>query len=157
MEFRIESSLLHLLHRVSQIGHDWFAHAAGSRVMSVRQLVVLSTIDAYPGASQTEIVRLTGIDRSTMTELTRRLSKAGLITRRRTKDDARAYAIKLTDKGEATLRSLVPVLADVEAGLLARVSENKRAALLDAVTELLSDAEHAKPGSVRRLQTSAAY
>lgn len=138
MEFRIENSLLHMLHRASQIGHEQFARATGSSAVTVRQLVVLSAIDAHPGASQTEIVRLTGIDRSTMADLTRRLLKAGLIARRRTKNDARAYAIRLTNKGEDALKFALPVLASVEADLLARLPAQKREALLNAVTELLS-------------------
>jgi DNA-binding MarR family transcriptional regulator len=49
------------------------------------------------GLSQTGIVARTGIDRSTLADLVRRLQRKGLLQRRRTKDDARAYAVKMGD------------------------------------------------------------
>ena len=51
------------------------------------------------GLSQTDLVERTGVDRSTLADIVRRMLKKGLLQRRRTKDDARAYAVKLTEEG----------------------------------------------------------
>ncbi|MFZ1102753.1 MAG: helix-turn-helix domain-containing protein, partial [Hyphomicrobiaceae bacterium] len=39
----------------------------------------------------------TGIDRSTLADIVRRLTRKGLLQRCRTNEDARAYAVRLTD------------------------------------------------------------
>ena len=63
------------------------------------------------GLTQTDLVERTGIDRSTLADIVARLLGRGLIQRRRAKEDARAYAIKLTAqgaKGLARRRSPAP-------------------------------------------------
>jgi DNA-binding MarR family transcriptional regulator len=57
-----EKSLLHLLHRAVQAGTDRFTRELGDAGLTARQLVVLKAILANEGASQTDIVGITGID-----------------------------------------------------------------------------------------------
>jgi DNA-binding MarR family transcriptional regulator len=75
---------------------------------------VLTTVAENAGLSQTGIVDKTGIDRSTLADIVRRLSKKGLLQRRRTKADARAYAVRLTDEGEELLRKVGPLAKKVD-------------------------------------------
>ena len=72
--------------------------------LTPRQLAVLVTVANNEGLSQTGLVDRTGIDRSTLADIVRRLQRKGLLQRRRTKEDARAYAVKLTDEGRRVLR-----------------------------------------------------
>jgi MarR family transcriptional regulator, temperature-dependent positive regulator of motility len=46
------------------------------------------------------------------------LKEKGLLQRRRTKEDARAYAVKLTDEGRRALRSAEPLAKRVDARVL---------------------------------------
>ena len=61
-------------------------------------------IRASVGANQTQIVIATGIDRSTLGIMCRRLAAKGLITRRRSRQDSRAIVLQLTSEGEAVLK-----------------------------------------------------
>jgi len=63
-------------------------------------------------------VDATGIDRSTLADVVRRLSKKGLLQRRRTREDARAYAVKLTDEGRRVLRGAEPLAKQVDERVL---------------------------------------
>jgi DNA-binding MarR family transcriptional regulator len=56
--------------------------------LTPRQVAVLTTVAENEGLSQTGIVDCTGIDRSTLADLVRRLKLKGLLERRRTKEDA---------------------------------------------------------------------
>ena len=96
--------LIHLLHRASQVAESIFDEEAKHLKLTPRQYIVLDAIAAHEGTSQTGIVDRTGIDRSTLADIVRRLQKEGLLARKRTKEDARAYAVKLTVQGEATLK-----------------------------------------------------
>ncbi|MGH9810564.1 MAG: MarR family winged helix-turn-helix transcriptional regulator, partial [Terriglobia bacterium] len=86
--------------------------------LTPRQLAVLVTVAQNEGLSQTGLVDRTGIDRSTLADIVRRLQKKGLIQRRRTKEDARAYAVKLTDEGKRVLRTAEPIARRVDDRIL---------------------------------------
>ena len=114
----LSRSPLHLLHRAGQSAEELFQRGVGDADLTARQLAVLTTVAAHEGLSQTGIVERTGIDRSTLADIVRRLSKKGLLHRRRTKDDARAYAVKLTDEGHKLLRTAGPLAKKVDQRIL---------------------------------------
>ncbi len=70
---------------------------------------MLARVAGNEGLSQTDIVNLTGIDRSTLADIVRRLVKKGLLQRRRTKQDARAAAQRLYRIAPAYLRNFATV------------------------------------------------
>ena len=105
----LSRSAVHLLHRAGQCAEELFQAEIGEADLTARQLAVLNTVAENEGVSQTGIVERTGIDRSTLADIVRRLSKKGLLQRRRTKDDARTYAVKLTAEGEKLLHRVGPL------------------------------------------------
>lgn len=111
-------SPLHLLHRVAQRAGDIFARELGDADLTPRQLAVLMTVAENEGVSQNGIVERTGIDRSTLADVVRRLQKKGWLQRRRTREDARAYAVKLTDEGHKLLRNATPLAKKVDQRIL---------------------------------------
>ena len=118
---------MHLLHRAGQCATDIFlaeAHASG---LTPRQFAVLTTIAEEEGFTQTELVERTGIDRSTLADIVARLLGRGLIQRRRAKEDARAYAIKLTAQGWKSLRDAEPGAVSADTRLLARAAAGQAA------------------------------
>lgn len=133
--------LLALLHRANQIATERFAGAVGDSELTPRQVQVLAAIEAHEGVSQTDIVNATGIDRSTLADIMRRLLKRGLILRRRTQEDARAYAVKLTDAGRHELANGMPALANVEKGLLATLPTKQRADLVALLGQVVTASE----------------
>ena len=135
--------LLPLLHRANQIATERFADALGDGEMTARQVQVLAAIDANEGLSQTRIVAETGIDRSTLADIIRRLQKRGLIERRRTKNDARAYAVKLTAAGRRQLANGQPALGGVEKGLMSALPAKQRTELLSMLQSIVAAGEAA--------------
>ena len=130
-----------LLHRANQIVDERFTKELGDSDLTVRQLQVLDALEARPGVSQTSIVHATGIDRSTLADIMLRLVRRGLIQRRRTKEDARAYAVKLTDGGRKALLSAKPVLDRVDEALLSALPKAKRAELINMLGLIVADVD----------------
>lgn len=64
------------------------------------QAQILCALMEKDGVSQTALVSITNIDRSTLAECVRRLVNKGWIARRRTKEDARMYSVRLTSEGK---------------------------------------------------------
>ena len=144
---RLNRSPVHLLHRAGQSAAEIF-HGEMTGDLTPRQLAVLMTVAQNEGLSQTAIVDATGIDRSTLADLVRRLSKKGLLQRRRTREDARAYAVKLTDEGRRVLRGAEPLAKQVDERVLDAVPTRHReqfiSSLLAIVSMLEGMAPHAK-------------
>jgi DNA-binding MarR family transcriptional regulator len=91
-----------------QAWNDAFAKAArGGRAegLSETGYDILEAVAAHEPCSQTEIVAATSVDRSTTATTVRRLMRMNLLKRRRTKEDARAYAVTITAAGKAALRA----------------------------------------------------
>ena len=135
-----EKSLLHLLHRAVQVGTDRFARELGESGLTARQLVILKTIAVNEGASQTAIVDITGVDRSTMADIVQRLSKRRLISRQRTKEDARAYALAVTEAGQRAISAADPILRQVERDMLAAIPAKQRSDWLEMLKAVAATA-----------------
>jgi len=123
---KLEHSPIHLLHRAGQCAGDVFQSEMSLGDLTPRQYAILLTVAQNEGLSQTHLVEKTGIDRSTLADIVRRLLKKGLLQRRRTKDDARAYAVKLTEEGLRILKSAEPMARKVDDRILAALPNQQR-------------------------------
>ena len=142
----MSASLISLLHRANQIATESFSSAVGDTAITARQVQVLAAIDATDGPSQTTLVNMTGVDRSTLADIVRRLQKNKLIERRRSKVDARAYVVKLTEAGKQALASGMPALFSVEKSLLANLPAKERSDLLAMLAKMV-EAHEARRGA----------
>lgn len=139
----LDRSPVHLLHRAYQAAGQIFAAEVGG--LTPRQLAVMTAIAGNEGPSQTGIVNSTGIDRSTASEIIRRLQRKGLLQRRRTKDDARAYALKLTDEGRHLLRSAEPMTSRADESVLKALPKDRRDAFIGALLTIVKILQGASP------------
>lgn len=142
-----EKALLHLLHRASQVADEVFASESTDLDLTPRQFAVLATIGTLEGPSQTDIVARTGIDRSTLADITRRLVKKKLIGRRRAKDDARAYELNVTPEGKERLRRAHTSLMAAEGVLQSALSVHELDSLRTMLEKiaLLDNASNGRP------------
>jgi DNA-binding MarR family transcriptional regulator len=141
---RLDTMPGHLLRRCQQRAVDLFTAEVGEDGPTPRQFAALLCIHQNPGASQTELVRLSGIDRSTLAEMLRRLKRRGLIAQVRTRRDQRANALTVTATGEALLARTVPALIAAQERILEPVPEALRPqmiALLRMIADLPEGAE----------------
>lgn len=146
---RLERSPIHLLHRVGQCAGEIFQSEMTPEDLTPRQYAVLVTVSQNEGLSQTHLVEQTGIDRSTLADIVRRMMKKGLLQRRRTKEDARAYAVKLTEEGWRTLRSAEPHVKRVDEKILNSLPATQRDRFLsdlNAIVVALGKIEAAPAG-----------
>ena len=135
---QLDRSAMHLLHRAGQCATDLFLAAARDSGLTPRQYSVLTTIAEEEGLTQTELVARTGIDRSTLADIVARLIGRALIQRRRAKNDARAYAIKLSAQGARALRAAEPGASATDSRLLATLSPAKRQEFLESLHTIVS-------------------
>ncbi len=140
----LDRSATHLLHRAGQCAAEIFASEARTGGLTPRQLAVMMVIGDDEGLNQSRLVERTGIDRSTMADLVARLARRGIVQRRRTKEDARAYSIRLSSLGARMLREAQPGAAAADQRLLGILPPSKRQDFLDALNLIVAAAQKAR-------------
>ena len=136
-EASLDRSPIHLLHRAGQCAGDIFQSKLGTTDLTPRQFAVLVTVSQNEGLSQTQLVDKTGIDRSTLADIVRRMLKKNLLQRRRTREDARAYAVKLTEEGWRILRQVEPTAIEVDSIVLAALGSADRDKFIDNLNTIV--------------------
>lgn len=144
------SSALHLLHRAGQCADELFAIQIGKSDLTPRQYVVMKAVASTDEPSQTQLVEKTGIDRSTLADIVRRLVAKGLLQRKRTRRDARMYAVRLTDKGANMLKSAEPAAKTTDERVLSALSQGQRDSFLEALKRIIETLDAANDERVAR-------
>jgi DNA-binding MarR family transcriptional regulator len=142
----LDKSPSHLLHRALQLALDIYAEETGTGALTQRQFAVLSAVMAKEGCTQSELVRATGIDRSTLAELVARLIGKDLLGRERSTLDARANTVRLTDAGRAAVHEAAPKVAEADARILALVPGAKRDAFIKTLRDMARAAGKSEAG-----------
>jgi len=139
----LDRSPSHLLHRALQLALDIYADEFGPGGVTQRQYAVLAAVETQEGLTQTDLVRITGIDRSTLADMAARMIAKGLLERQRSVADARANAVSLTEAGRMALEEARPKMAAADARLLKLISGGKREALTGLLRDLIKAGDEA--------------
>jgi DNA-binding MarR family transcriptional regulator len=131
-----DGSIVHLLYRADLRADELFTFFVGYSGPSSPQCAVLMAVARSKGSSQAEIVRSTGIDRSTTSEIVRRLVRKGWLRRRRAKD-ARAYAVQLTVAGRKVARMGESAAWEADEAVMAALPSNRRATFMDTLGKIV--------------------
>ncbi len=142
-ETQLNRSPLHLLHRVHQRAAELFQEKMVGIDLTARQYVILVTVAQKDGASQQDIIDATGIDRSTVSQIMQTMIRKGLLKRRRTKEDARAYAITLTEYGRDVLKAAEEIVTGVDEALIAALPATRAKTFIDNLRSIIAQREHA--------------
>lgn len=98
-------------HRLFQ-AHSAFVEARiDGHDITLRQFVLLNAISDLGSPNQRELTDMIGMDRSTLSEVIRRLASNGLILQKPSQEDARAKVVSLTDRGRKTLARTIPIIS----------------------------------------------
>lgn len=139
----LSASPSHLMHRALQLALDIYAEETGPDGLTQRQFAVLEAVSHKSGLTQTDLVRATGIDRSTLADLVARMTTKGLLERERSTLDARAKAVRLSESGQAALDAARPKVEAADKRIMALLPKGKRDGFLDLLGELAGEADAA--------------
>jgi DNA-binding MarR family transcriptional regulator len=125
--FGLAEAPSHLMRRCEQYYADLYAREAAKSDLTRSQMTVLAALDLNDGVSQTALVETTGIDRSTLAEMIRRMLERSLVTRTRTETDLRANAVVITPVGRRALRTALAAVDRAERAFLEPLPAAERA------------------------------
>lgn len=117
--FDLTNNVNYLLRRAHARADQLFDEAMQDLGLTPRQAALLYGVQRCEGVNISALIGLTGMDRGTLSEMVPRLTKRGLLERQLAKDDGRAIALYLTERGA----ELVDLATERTAGLQAKVLE----------------------------------
>lgn len=141
INFSLHDAPGHLLRRCQQLAVDLYTMEVGSNGLTPRQFALLLAIYQKPGISQVDLVRQTGIDRSTVAEMVARLIKRGLLVRQRTENDRRTNALAVTPEGERQLRLAQPGVLRAQDRLMDPIPANRRTEFVAMLQQMIERLE----------------
>ena len=127
----------YLLRRCHQRSLEIFNEVVGAHDVTRQQTAVLMTLQKNPGATQQRLSDASGFDRNTLAEILNRLKAKGLIDRRRSPRDSRAYELHLTAKAHALLARLIPGAAEVQRRIVEPLPPDMRDAFIKSMRILI--------------------
>ena len=122
----------HLIRRLHQISTSVFAErmkAAGIDMTSV-QFAALTVLHEKPGIDQATLAQEIAYDRATIGGVVDRLERKDWVLRKVNQDDRRARQVTLTEEGTKMLAVVAPVVATLQADILAQLTSTERTAFI---------------------------
>lgn len=122
----------HLIRRLHQISTSVFAErmkAAGIDITSV-QFAALTVLHEKPGIDQATLSQEIAYDRATIGGVVDRLERKGWVLRKVNQDDRRARQVTLTEEGTEMLAVVAPIVATLQADILAQLTLTERTAFI---------------------------
>jgi len=116
----------HLLRRGQQRAVDIYLKEVGPKGPRPRQFAVLTIVLQNPGLNQTELVEMTGIDRSTIGDIVTRLVGRGWLERERTARDARTNALHVSAEGRRLVESVRPAVDRAQGKIMDPIPPHER-------------------------------
>jgi len=139
--FDLAEAPSHLIKRCQQYYGDLYAREACACELTKQQFTLLAALENNEGVSQTALVEMTGIDRSTLAEMVRRMLERGLLSRERTETDARANSVAITGNGRKSLRAGRLAAERAEKALLEVLPPSERAKFIKSLSTIATAAE----------------
>src|SRR6201985_312974 len=139
--FELSEAPSHLIRRCQQFYGDLYARESGARELTKQQYTLLAALEHNDGASQTVLVEITGIDRSTLAEMVRRMLEKGLLSRERTEEDQRANAVAISPTGRKALRAARNAADRAERALLDALPAPERQKFVKSLSQIALAAE----------------
>lgn len=152
--YRLANSPSHMLHRAEQLAAERFTQLVGDSI-TLRQFAVLAAIAEAPGASQSDLMRSTGVDRSTLADMLTRMEKRDWVTRTPSTSDARALSVRLAPGGVTVLAATAKHARAADTAIMDLLPKTKGRTFLGTLTKLLRLAEEAAVKAERNARREA--
>jgi DNA-binding MarR family transcriptional regulator len=132
----------YLLRRLHQIHYAlFFEECAGFDITPV-QYGLLTTLAVNPDLDQNSIGRELGIDRTNVADVLARLTRRGLLERRRSKEDKRMVLARLTPAGQRITDEMYGAMKRAQDRLLQPLPAGERKTFINTMIRLIDGNNH---------------
>jgi DNA-binding MarR family transcriptional regulator len=132
----------YLLRRLHQIHYALFFEECAEFEITPVQYGLLTTLSTNPDLDQNSIARELGIDRTNVADVLNRLSRRGLIERRRGSVDKRTMLARLTPAGKRVTKDMYLAMQRAQERLLEPLLPAERHAFISTLIRLIDENNH---------------
>lgn len=108
--FRLDTHVFYLLSRILASRNRALNRSLAGFGIDYPRWRVLGVLSEHPGASMLKLAELTSVDRTTLAHTVRMMVEEGLVQRIERKSDRRSVELRLTRRGSAVLRRILPLV-----------------------------------------------
>ncbi len=127
-----------LIRRLHQIHLALFAEECEPFGVSPVQFSILTVLAEQPDLQQVALAQEIGVDRTTLTNVLRRLERRGMLTRCVAPGDRRVKRVTLTEQGRSTLTRMQAAAERAHARTVAALPPAQQAVFLEALARLVA-------------------
>lgn len=128
--FTLESHVFYWFTQVVSLRDRHLAKSLRAHDLRVPEWRVLASLEAEGSLTMGEVAALASIDRTTLTRTIDRMTKAGLLTRKRDKGDQRIWRLTLSAAGRGLFAKLFPVARQATETAMAGLDTKARGSLI---------------------------
>lgn len=139
MPFAVEDSIGYLMIRIMKAHRDTASDLLDELGLHVGQEMFL--MELRDGMNLSDMGCSLGVQPATITKMTQRMEKSGLIERRPDPDDARSSLVYLTDKSRELLPQIVAVWQQLEERIIANLTIEERLLFRRILLQILENLE----------------
>jgi DNA-binding MarR family transcriptional regulator len=145
-QFDLQEAPGHLIRRCHSRARAIFDELIGRQTgLSKQQVALMVSIARSPAATHAYLSEESGFDRNTLATTIDRLIVKGLAVRTRSRLDARAYEIRLTEEGHEQLEMLIPLSMEVQKKIIEPIPEASRRHFIECMQMLAGVYESETP------------
>jgi DNA-binding MarR family transcriptional regulator len=131
-----------LIRRVHQIHYALFFEECAEFGITPVQYGLLTTLSLTPDLDQNSLGQELGIDRTNVADVLHRLSRRGLLERRRSETDRRMVLARLTPEGERITKEMYAAMQRAQERLLEPLRPEERGAFITMLIRLIDANNH---------------
>ncbi|MBX9786985.1 MAG: MarR family winged helix-turn-helix transcriptional regulator [Alphaproteobacteria bacterium] len=117
--------------------------ALDSYEISHPQFVIMAVAlwlkEHHQDPTQVSIVRLSKLDKMTVSTSLKKLSLQGYVSRKESEKDTRAKWVNLTPQGKALVSKLIPMVEGIDAEFFGKVSQRDQQSLIQILGNLMAE------------------
>lgn len=142
-DFNLDNSLGYIVAKTNYYMKSYFNKLIKDNDLDVttEQWVILNAVHSNPGASQTDLARISLKDKTNVTRILDLLVKKGYVTRNVDIKDRRIYSITLTDTGESTLERLIRISDEANTAFVKELKTNEYEVFLHTLKTMVNTIE----------------
>lgn len=121
---------IHLLRKL------FIIRTSGDSPIHFGQIAIMKTIEQYENCTQADIAERLGVSAASVATSTKRLQKAGLITKTVDQDNQRCKRLALTDKGREAIEKRISLFEEYDRLIFGEFSDDDKLTLLRLLSRL---------------------
>ncbi|MDE5853676.1 MAG: MarR family transcriptional regulator [Ruminococcus sp.] len=134
-----DKQLVDMLENVHLLRHLFIRRTSEKSPLHFGQVAIMKTIEQNENCTQATIAECLGVSPASVATSTKRLQKAGLVTKTVDEDNLRCKRLSLTDKGRSAIESFISIFREYDELIFKNFSEEEKIMLMDFLERLVGE------------------